>query len=247
MATIDKSKGKGHDSARTPVTGKSAPAPAHKAAAAPAHEPKGGKMKAAAPVAPPASPAKPALDAKGVPAPKRKLGIKGAAPWAARHAAKHAAEARARAAEPAPPGSARATIRTPSGADEIKEKLNELLKYTNQLKALRKNLAKNFYEIGQILREVQAKRLYDARGYTTFDAFIDRETELGKELGLKIARISSLFTREGAMEMGLERLIQALGALDQPKDSSSESKMQAAPPRPPGANPRAVEPSGRAF
>ena len=28
-------------------------------------------------------------------APKRKLGLRGAAPWAARHAAKHAAEARA--------------------------------------------------------------------------------------------------------------------------------------------------------
>ena len=35
---------------------------------------------------------------------KRKLGLRGAAPWAARHAAKHAAEARARAAEPPLPG-----------------------------------------------------------------------------------------------------------------------------------------------
>src|ERR1700751_610114 len=53
-------------------------------------------------------------------APKRKLGLRGAAPWAARHAAKHAAEARARAAEPPLPGSARATIRTPATADQIK-------------------------------------------------------------------------------------------------------------------------------
>ena len=51
---------------------------------------------------------------------KRKRGLRGAAPWAARHAAKHAAEARARAAEPAPPGSARATIRVPTGAEDDK-------------------------------------------------------------------------------------------------------------------------------
>jgi len=208
------------------------------------HDPKGGKMKVAAAVVAPA-PTKPATNP---PPPKRKLGIKGAAPWAARHAAKHAAEARARAAEPAPPGSARATIRTPAGADDIKEKLNELLRLTNQLKALRKNLGKNFYEIGQILKEVQGKRLYEPRGYTTFEAFVERETELGKELGVKIARIAGLFTKEGAMELGLDKLVQALGALDQPKDFASESKMQAAPPKPPaGSVPRPVEPSGRAF
>jgi hypothetical protein len=198
---------------------------------------------AAVPTAPPA-PARPPV--QPVP-PKRKLGIKGAAPWAARHAAKHAAEARARAAEPAPPGSARATIRTPAGADDIKEKLNELLRLTNQLKALKKNLGKNFYEIGQILREVQAKKLYEPRGYTTFEAFVERETELGKELGVKIARIAGLFTKEGAMELGLDKLVQALGALDQPKDFVSESKLQAAPKPPGGGTPRPVEPSGRAF
>ncbi|GAC1352502.1 MAG: hypothetical protein NVS3B20_11340 [Polyangiales bacterium] len=231
MALSEK-KGKGSDPAKVPVASKVAPTTKE---AVPAS-----KAKAAPP--PPPIPAKPGD--KGLP--KRKLGIKGAAPWAARHAAKHAAEARARAAEPAPPGSARATIRTPNGADEIKEKLNELLKCTNQLKALRKNLGKNFYEIGHLLREVQQKKLYEPRGYTSFDAFIDRETELGKELGLKIARIALLFTKEGAMEMGLDRLVQALSALDQPKDYQSESKVQAAPQRPSGGI-RVVEPSGRAF
>lgn len=187
-------------------------------------------------------------DAKGAPAPKRKLGIKGAAPWAARHAAKHAAEARARAAEPAPPGSARATIRTPTGADEIKERLNELLRLSGQLKLLRKNLAKNFYEIGQILREVQAKKLFEPRGYTTFEAFIERETELGKELGLKITRIAGLFTKDGAMELGLDRLVTALGALEPQRETApSESRIAIAAPKPPtGSGLRPVEPSGRA-
>lgn len=207
-----------------------------------------GKAKGAAAPAPAASGKDKPGDPKAAPPPKRKLGIKGAAPWAARHAAKHAAEARARAAEPAPPGSARATIRTPSGADDIKEKLNELLRLTAQLKALRKNLAKNFYEIGLLLREVQAKRLYEPRGYTSFDAFIERETELGKELGLKITRIAGLFTKDGASELGLDRLVAALGALETPKDQPSESRIQVAAPKPPpGSQVRPVEPSGRAF
>lgn len=204
---------------------------------------KGSSGKASKAAAPAASPK---AEAKSPATPKRKLGIKGAAPWAARHAAKHAAEARARAAEPAPPGSARATIRTPSGADEIKEKLNELLRLTSQLKVLRKNLGKNFYEIGQILREVQAKKLFEPRGYTTFDAFIERETELGKELGLKITRIAGLFTKDGANELGLDRLVAALGALE-PRDQPSESRIAVAAPKPPpGAGVRPVEPSGRA-
>lgn len=217
-------KGKGHDAGKGAVAQKAA-----------------GKGKPAA-----AGPA-PKADPKGAPPPKRKLGIKGAAPWAARHAAKHAAEARARAAEPAPPGSARATIRTPAGADDIKEKLNELLRLSGQLKALRKNLPKNFYEIGQILREVQAKRLYEPRNYPSFDAFLERETELGKELGLKITRIAGLFTKEGAMELGLDRLVAALGALEPSQGATSESKIQVAAPKPPpGSNVRPVEPSGRA-
>src|SRR5271170_1265707 len=91
---------------------------------------------------------------------KRKLGLRGAAPWAARHAAKHAAEARARAAEPPLPGSARATIRTPSGAEDIKQKIADLHQALTQIKALRKNLGKSFYDIGLTLRDIQAHKLY---------------------------------------------------------------------------------------
>src|SRR5450432_257801 len=113
----------------------------------------------------PGAPAKPgakgAAGKEEVGGGKRKLGLRGAAPWAARHAAKHAAEARARAAEPPLPGSARATIRTPSGADDIKQKIGDLHNSLVQVKSLRKNLAKSFYDIGHILRDIQARRLYE--------------------------------------------------------------------------------------
>src|SRR5262245_58763418 len=81
-------------------------------------------------------------DPKALVPAKRKLGLRGAAPWAARHAAKHAAEARARAAEPAPPGSARAMIRVPTGAEEIKAKIAELHNQTLKIRNLRKRLEK---------------------------------------------------------------------------------------------------------
>lgn len=63
-----------------------------------------------------------AADADG----KRRLGMRGAAPWAARHAAKHAEEAAARNLEAPKPGSARATLRTPDAADSIKQRIGEL-------------------------------------------------------------------------------------------------------------------------
>ena len=63
-----------------------------------------------------------------------------------------------------------------------------------------------------------------------------------------LARIAGLFTKDGASELGLDRLVAALGALETPKDQPSESRIQVAAPKPPpGSQVRPVEPSGRAF
>src|SRR6266496_2962877 len=130
--------------------------------------------------------------------PKRKLGLRGAAPWAARHAAKHAAEARARAAEPAPPGSARATIRVPSGAEEIKAKIAELHNQTQKIRTLRKRLDKGFYDIGLVLAEIQQQELYQAKGYGSFEAFLEREIDLGKQTSLRLMKIAHVFQHDVA-------------------------------------------------
>jgi hypothetical protein len=152
---------------------------------------------------------------------KRKLGLRGAAPWAARHAAKHAAEARARAAEPPLPGSARATIRIPTGAEDIKAKIGDLHNSLVQIKALRKNLNKGFYDIGGILREIQGRRLYEAKGYGTFEAFLEREIDLGKTMALRLVRVCTTFLREAAQEHGLDRIMNALIALEMGVDSAN--------------------------
>jgi hypothetical protein len=159
-----------------------------------------------------------AADAKGAKADdkgaKRKLGLRGAAPWAARHAAKHAAEARARAAEPPLPGSARATIRVPTGAEDIKQKIGDLHNALVQIKAFRKNLNKSFWDIGHILKDIQARRLYEAKGYGTFEAFLEREIDLGKTTALRLVRVVTTFLKEAAQEHGMDRVMNALSALE---------------------------------
>jgi len=153
-------------------------------------------------------------DPKSTPPSKRKLGLRGAAPWAARHAAKHAAEARARAAEPAPPGSARATIRVPTGAEEIKAKIGELHNQTQKIRTLRKRLEKGFFEIGQVLGEIQQQELYLSKGYGSFEAFLEREIDLGKQTSLKLIKISHIFQQDAALDYGMDRLFSALSALE---------------------------------
>src|SRR3984885_5222215 len=172
---------------------------------------------------------------------KRKLGLGGAAPWAARHAAKHAAEARARAAEPPLPGSARATIRTPENAEDIKQKVRDLHGALSQIKALRKNLGKSFYDIGVVLKDIQARRLYEAKRFPSFESFVEREIDLGKTTSLRLVRVVGLFQKEGALEVGMDRVFAAITAID----STGEAEMARIPPPPVSPSALPLRPPGR--
>jgi hypothetical protein len=108
--------------------------------------------------------------------------LRGAAPWAARHAAKHAAEARARCGRaaaarkrPAPPSGRRRTPRTSS------RRCGDLHGALSQIKTLRKNLGKSFYDIGLVLKDIQTRRLYEAKRFPSFESFVEREIDLGKD------------------------------------------------------------------
>lgn len=166
--------------------------------------------------------------------PKRALGLRGAAPWAARHAAKHAEEARKRAAEPPPPGSARATTRTPAGVEGIKLQIMELHNQVERIKSLRKNLAKSFFDIGLILREIQQTKGYTAKGFQSFEAFVDREVELGKTLSMRLVKLVGIFQKEAAIELGLDRAIEALihleGGAEAAATRESDSRLPVSKP-----------------
>ncbi len=172
---------------------------------------------------------------------KRKLGLRGAAPWAARHAAKHAAEARARAAEPPLPGSARATIRTPENAEDIKQKVRDLHAALGQVKAFRKNLPKTFFDIGLVLKDIQTRRLYEAKRFPSFEAFVEREIDLGKTTALRLVRAAGLFVKEGALEIGMDRVFAAIAAID----SAGEPDVARIPPAPVSSTALPLRPPGR--
>jgi hypothetical protein len=164
------------------------------------------------------------------------LGLRGAAPWAARHAAKHAEEARARNAEPPRPGSARATLRTPSEAEQIKVRIGELHAALGKVRALRKNLNNGFYALGEELRSISDKKLYEAKGYSSFEAFVEREIDLGKTTSLKLTRIPGIFQKDAALELGMDALFRAVDALDDPNSPPSPARSS------PGASPRPLLP-----
>jgi hypothetical protein len=172
---------------------------------------------------------------------KRKLGLRGAAPWAARHAAKHAAEARAREAEPPLPGSARATIRTPENAEDIKQKVRDLHGALAQIKGLRKNLPKTFYDIGVVLKDIQTRRLYEAKRFPSFESFVEREIDLGKTTSLRLVRAVALFLKEGALEVGMDRVFAAIAAID----SAGEPEVGRIPPAPVSSTALPLRPPGR--
>jgi hypothetical protein len=144
----------------------------------------------------------------------RKAVLRGAAPWAARHAAKHAAEQRARAAEPPRPGSARATLRTPSDLEDIKAQVIELHRFVTRAQTLQKNLTTGFIELGAILLDIQTRNLYTAKHYASFDALVERELNIGKLAAAKLARIAAVLRPEAALELGLERALEVVTFID---------------------------------
>lgn len=137
-----------------------------------------------------------------------------------------------------PPGSERplavaglppkATVRTPERAEELKAKIGALASATNQIRALKRSLNKSFYEIGQILGDIQSKKLYEVKGYSTFEAFVEREIDLGKQLSLRIVRIAQTFLRDAALAAGLERVSAGLAAMENDGEAT---------PQQPGSNP----------
>ncbi len=168
----------------------------------------------------------------------RRLGARGAAPWAARHAAKHAEEAAARNLEVPKPGSARATLRTPDAADSIKQRIGELHTLLAHIKPLRKNLHEGFFKLGLELKRIQEQKLYDAKGFSSFEAFAERELELGKATALKLTRIASVFLEPAALQFGMDAVLAALDTLDehashapQRKSSPNRPNLPLKPPR----------------
>jgi len=59
----------------------------------------------------------------------------------------------------------------PRGPRRSRRRLVALNTCLAQIKSLRRNLSHGFYDIGLVLRDIQARKLYEARGFGTFEDF----------------------------------------------------------------------------
>lgn len=85
-----------------------------------------------------------------------------------------------------------------------------------RLRSMKKQLPDRFFEAGSLLRHIRDARLFDAKGYGSFEAFVEREIDLGgKTFSLRLAKIPELFIEEAARAQGLEALMAALEAIEQ--------------------------------
>ena len=48
-----------------------------------------------------------------------------------------------------------------------------------------KNLPKTFFDIGVVLKTIQAQRLYEAKRFPSFESFVEREIDLGKTTSMR--------------------------------------------------------------
>lgn len=118
----------------------------------------------------------------------------------------HVAAVRASASEDAPRGGDRKS--------ELKAQFAKLSAATAQIGGFKRALGKHFFEIGVLLNQVRDERLYEVKGYGSFESFVEREVDINKALCLKIARVAEAIHREVALAAGLERSVAAAAALD---------------------------------
>jgi hypothetical protein len=117
----------------------------------------------------------------------------------------------------AQPGSLHAPARAPEGAESLKQRLGTVMGLINQLRGLKRALNRQFFEAGLILHKLSEPTLYQAKGYGSFDRFVEREIEkelaIGRSTAQELLQIVRLFQREPAEQLGLDTLRRALRVL----------------------------------
>jgi hypothetical protein len=101
-----------------------------------------------------------------------------------------------------------------SRTDHLKARFAALSNAVSQIKAQKRAISKNFFEIGGLLERIRAEKLYEVKGYGSFESFVEREVDIDKLTCTRLARVSRVLVREAALEVGLDRACAAVAALD---------------------------------
>lgn len=130
-----------------------------------------------------------------------------------------------------PTGSLHTEAREPAEADKIKQQLTALVNVQQKLGELKRSATRNFYEIGALLQRIRGERLYEVKGYSSFEAYVERETNLGQQFCAQVVRIHETFRPEAAHSLGFSRLVAALSVLeDEPSAVTAVDSLRGARP-----------------
>jgi hypothetical protein len=105
------------------------------------------------------------------------------------------------------------------------------------VRTLKRTLSKDFWEATSILAQLLDQKLFEAKGYATFEAFAERELEFGKATAQRLVRIPKVFQEAAAREIGLAGLMTALESIEGEKESQTRIAVAqpAKPLKPPAA------------
>ena len=129
-----------------------------------------------------------------------------------------------------PPPAIPAEARTPQNAkSELKAQFARLSAATSQITGLKRSLNKSFYDVGTLLNQIRNERLYEVKGYGSFESFVERELDLNKVLCMRAARIAEAIHRDQALAAGLERAAAAVAALDGETEPATPTRPAGSP------------------
>jgi hypothetical protein len=110
-----------------------------------------------------------------------------------------------------------------SRTDHLKARFTALNGATSQIKTLKRAMQKNFFDVGLQLDRIRDEKLYEVKGYGSFESFLEREMDLDKVTCVRLARVARSMVREAAIEVGMERACAAMAALEGEMASPSSS------------------------
>ncbi|MFT3922398.1 MAG: hypothetical protein QM778_07690 [Myxococcales bacterium] len=132
-----------------------------------------------------------------------------------------------------PTGSLHTEARVPAEAAAIKQRLTALVNVQQKLGELKRSSNKNFYEIGALLHRVREERLFEVKGYSSLESFIEREVNLGQSFCRDAVRIYETFLPNAASSLGFARLSAAIRAIDDEPTGVTDTARIARSPIPP--------------
>jgi hypothetical protein len=132
-----------------------------------------------------------------------------------------------------PTGSLHTEARVPAEAAVIKQRLTALVNVQQKLSELKRSSNKHFYEIGSLLHRVREERLFEVKGYSSLDAYVERELNLGPSFCRDAVRIFETFQPSAASALGFARLSAALKVIDDEPTGVMETARIARSPIPP--------------